>query len=104
MRAGDFKYCLIQLFKQRINILISLQQLSLMQKCYDYTVYGTLCFIIPTQPEWTIKDRNQKKENVLSKMCPGSHLLSPHTNPVPAGETSQKEQAHITGAAHEQSV
>lgn len=67
MRAGDFKYWLIQLFKQRIYILISLQQLSLMQKCYDYSVYGTLRFIIPTQPEWTKKGRNQKKENVLSK-------------------------------------
>lgn len=106
MRDGDFKYWLIQLCKQRKIILISLQRLSLMQKFYDYFVCGTLGFIIPTQPEWTIKERNQNKENILNEEMLMSWVTPSFSTykSCASWETSQKQQAHITGAAHEQSV
>lgn len=58
-----------------------------MHRFYDYPVYGTLGFIIPTQPEWTTKDRNQNKENVLKKEMLMSWVTpSFSTYPVPAGK------------------
>lgn len=75
-----------------------------MQKSYDYSLCGPLGFIIPTQPEWATKVRNQNKEYVLNEEMVVSWVTPSFSTYKSCGswETSQKEQAHITGAAHEQ--